>query len=301
MKIGKIVTSLILVLVAFSVNVLISRVQAFSYNTQINSTVLYVKPGSTGDCLSWDTACGLQVALSRSLSGDKIWVASGTYFPTSSTDRYSSFQLKSGVAIYGGFPSTGGDWASRDPKIYSTILSGDIGLPGDNSDNSYHVVYANQVDQNSILDGFTITAGHANGIYPENRGGGVFIRGSNLRFENLVILQNSASDYGGGIFSVDGSPSFKYIEFSNNSSDTNGGGLFNYHCNTTMDNITFIGNSALGHAGGMYDYNGMLSLTNFAFTNNSADVGGGGILIYLSNVTITQGSFWGGAEKVDTS
>ena len=183
MKFGKYIVFLILVLSVFSIEFSFSRGQALSNNSEINTLVLYVKPGSTGDCLSWDTACDLQVALSRSLSGDKIWVASGTYFPTSSSDRYSSFQLKSGVAIYGGFPPAGGDWASRDPKIYSTVLSGDLGLPDDNSDNSYHVVYANQVDQNSILDGFTITAGHANGIYPENRGGGVFIRGSNLRFE----------------------------------------------------------------------------------------------------------------------
>ena len=58
------------------------------------------------------------------------------------------------------------EWASRDPNIYQTILSGDIGVVDNNSDNSYHVVTGSDTNSTAILDGFTITAGNANGSFP---------------------------------------------------------------------------------------------------------------------------------------
>ena len=69
------------------------------------SSVLYVQPGGTGGCSSWADACGLQTALTDAVAGDEIWVAEGTYKPTSGTDRTATFQLKSGVALGVGSPS----------------------------------------------------------------------------------------------------------------------------------------------------------------------------------------------------
>jgi len=80
--------------------------------------------------------------------------------------------MKTGVAIYGGFPASGGDWDSRDWETNPSILSGDIGATGDPSDNSYRVVRGNSVDSTAILDGFTITAGYADGASPADSGAG---------------------------------------------------------------------------------------------------------------------------------
>ena len=89
---------------------------------------------------------------------EEIWVASGTYTPDRGTgDRNATFELINDVAIYGGFPPAGGPFESRDPATYVTTLSGDIGIPGENSDNSYHVVTASDANSAAILDGFTIT------------------------------------------------------------------------------------------------------------------------------------------------
>jgi hypothetical protein len=49
------------------------------------------------------------VALAHAVSGDQIWVAMGTYTPTTGTNQSVSFLLKNGVAIYGGF--AGGETA----------------------------------------------------------------------------------------------------------------------------------------------------------------------------------------------
>ena len=126
-------------------------VSAILVDTELQNAILYVKPGANGDCLSWDTACELQTAIFNAVSGDQIWVAAGSYKPTMDTNRTAAFQLKSGVAIYGGFPAAGGDWSQRDWETYPATLSGDIGVSGNNADNSYHVVKSNGVDASAIL------------------------------------------------------------------------------------------------------------------------------------------------------
>ncbi len=51
---------------------------------------------------TWATACALQTALTYARTSDELWVAAGTYKPTTGTDRHATFQLKSGVNVYGG-------------------------------------------------------------------------------------------------------------------------------------------------------------------------------------------------------
>ena len=79
----------------------------------------------------------LQTALNWAVAGSEIWVAEGIYTPTNEFSpgdpRSATFQLKNGVALYGGFDPTVGDvgWADRDWVNNVTILSGDIGAAGD--------------------------------------------------------------------------------------------------------------------------------------------------------------------------
>ena len=122
------------------------------------ATIVRVKPGgstSTGCGSSWSNACELQTALASASAGDEIWVAAGTYYP--GTNREDTFQLISGVALYGGFAGTETAREQRDWGTNLTVLSGDIGVPDDSSDNSYSVVTGSGVDTSAILDGFTIT------------------------------------------------------------------------------------------------------------------------------------------------
>ncbi|MDA8082236.1 MAG: GEVED domain-containing protein, partial [Nitrospiraceae bacterium] len=105
-------------------------------------TVLYVIEGglSGGLCDTWANACDLQYALGNAPSGVEIWVKTGTYTPTTGTDRTVNFRLKSGVALYGGFAGTETARSERDFGANLTVLSGDIGTAGLNTDNSYHVI-----------------------------------------------------------------------------------------------------------------------------------------------------------------
>lgn len=108
------------------------------------------------------------------LSGDsiRIFVAEGTYKPLYNADEANrhtdgnidnAFVLINKVYLYGGFPGTGNPGLQdRDWKAYPTVLSGDIGAPGDYADNVCHVVIiagANPARQDKKIDGFVVTGG----------------------------------------------------------------------------------------------------------------------------------------------
>lgn len=215
--------------------------------------VIYVDLNATGsdDGTSWPNAfTSLQAALAASTSGDEIWVAAGTYLPTSTADRAISFALKNGVGIYGGFDGTETLRTQRDPALNVTILSGDIGTPGSNADNSYHVVTTDAtVTLSAVLDGFSVTAGQANGSSPDNRGGGMWINSGSPTLANLKFTFNFASEEGGGLRVTSGSATLTNCSFLSNSVAFrgSGGGLKSGGGSTvTCQNCVFRSNSVSG-------------------------------------------------------
>ncbi|MBE0528970.1 MAG: hypothetical protein IH629_07195, partial [Thermoleophilia bacterium] len=262
--------------------------------------IIHVDKGAPGanTGTSWEDAfTSLQDALAYPRIGDEIWVAKGTYLPTSTTDRTISFQMKNGVAIYGGFAATETAREQRDWISNLTTLSGDIGTPDEGSDNSVHVVYGTEISSTAILDGFTITAGNANSASLADRGAGMFnILNSNPTLSNLTFTNNSAT-YGGGMFSDNSSPTLTNVNFSENYARDSGGGMYNNHASPTLTGVTFTANSAIVNGGGVFNNNNSLAqLTNVTISNNSAEGDGGGIYNWdrssatLTNVTITANS-----------
>jgi len=254
--------------------------------------VIYVDANAPGadDGTSWENADKyMQDALAAAASGHEIWVAAGIYKPDQGVgitagDREATFQLINGVAICGGFPSGGGGWNDRDPVAYETILSGD--LSGDDvgdlddpsrSENSYHVVTGSGTDATTVLDGFTITAGNANGSDTYDRGGGMYSTGSSPTLTNCTFSGNAAGadpittagDDGGGMYST-GDPTLTNCMFSGNAARDDGGGMCSRVGSPTLTNCIFTGNSAQSSGAGMYNQSGTQKLTNCTFTGNSA-------------------------------
>jgi len=260
--------------------------------------VRYAAENGTGDCSSWANACTLQTALSGAVSGDEIWVMAGTHKPTSGSDRTVSFQLKSGVAVYGGFAGTEAARSGRNPAANLTILSGD--LNGDdgadfanNGENSYHVVTGSGTDSSAILDGFTIRGGNANGSSPNHSGGGMYNLGGSPSLTNVTLSGNKAID-GGGMTNDASSPSLTYVTLSDNQA-TYGGGMYNWdNSSPSLTNVTLSGNQATSGGGGIYNHNSAPTLVNVTFSGNQA-VGGGGMRNdnsspSLTNVTLSGNS-----------
>ena len=255
------------------------------------AAVRFVIPGgvTSGACGSWATACDLQFALGLAISGDELWVMQGTYKPTSVINRNATFQLKTGVGIYGGFDGTETSRAQRDWVNHITILSGDIGAAG-NSDNSYHVVTGSGTNATAVLDGFTITGGNADTFPIEYNGGGMFNIGGSPSLANVTFTGNSAVDNGGGMYNSNSNPSLTNVDFTGNSAIFNGGGLFNSNSTPSLSSVGFSSNTAGVDGGGMYNYLSSPILTGVSFTSNSA-VSGGGIVNEGGSPSLTDVTF----------
>jgi hypothetical protein len=206
----------------------------FSQNTLfVNQNV----QGGLQNGSNWTNAfTDLQQALAVALDGDSVWVAKGVYYPTSSTDRSISFVLKQGVKIYGGFIGTEGHWDERNFLENETILSGNIGnLAG--FDNSYHVLKGEGIDSTTVLDGFVVTKGGANGQGDDGNGGGLLILPLAGIYLTCPIIQNcrfehNYSYYGGGIYCSNYGFSQSYLnpiirncQFISNRASILGGGM----------------------------------------------------------------------------
>lgn len=250
---------------------------------------IYVDTDATGanDGSSWTNAyTDLQDALAVATGNDQIWIAQGTYKPTTGTDRTISFTVtgaQDGLEIYGGFNGTETMLSERDVAAHPTVLSGDIGAPSDDTDNSYHVLFfdggvAGPITNATVLDGVTGTGGNADasGTIPDDRGGGLFCDGGNACspiIRNAIFTGNHATFAGGAI--VNGSVGLVITNctFTGNSTTGDGGAIYNSGGSPTITNSVFTGNSA-GEGGAIFNIAASPAITNSIFTGNSAGIGG---------------------------
>lgn len=255
------------------------------------NSLIYVNQVATGanDGTSWANAyMELRTALAVAGSGDEIWVAAGTYTPGSS--RSDSFRIPDGVAVYGGFTGneTMLEQRNANPKTNNTVLSGDVNADDDpfilnTNDNSYHVVIADNTSDSTVLDGFVISGGYADGdSYQDKRGAGLLnTSNGNLRLVNLLFTNNTAWANGGGLANEYSSPTLTNIIFHQNFARENGGGMANsWNGQPELINVRFIDNHAQLDGGGLCQSNsGMLmKLSNVRFIMNVAGSDGGGIV-----------------------
>ncbi len=238
------------------------------------------------------TKLGDAFALASSRPGaSEIWVARGTYAPAQrGGDRSATFRLVEGVGVYGGFAGGENSREERDPIGNVTVLSGD--LNGDDEpdfvkiqDNSYHIVTSIDTTATTVLDGFTISGGHADVLGDNDSGAGLINLGGSPTFRNLVFRKNRAISCGGGMSTVGGDPSLSDCTFIANivegvgASDVRGAGLCNENGSPTLTRCVFNGNSTAGFyasGGGMYS-SGNPVLTDCMFDSNQSQGPGGGM------------------------
>ncbi len=300
------------------------------------------KTSGANNGTSWTNAyVNLQDALNAATTGDQIWVAKGTYYPTAKldpagTDRDKTFILKEGVKVYGGFTGAGTETSVNDRVNISTtnetILSGDFNnddvttldpngtiesITG-NTENAHHVVISYNHSTATVLDGFTIKGGNADGTgnitvdadydFARNSGGGVYARYSSPILNNLVIKNNHALLNGAGIYissarKIESPKSGEDLVISNSLLEYNWGsnvgtsftgsagagiavtGTSGYIYKASFSNLIFNGNWGGGMAGALRVFANLnAEVSNCTFTKNKSRHGGA---VYVQSNPLT--------------
>lgn len=257
---------------------------------------------------SWATAAtnlqtGIDYAAANAIT--EVWVEEGTY------TNGSSFVLKNGVTVYGGFDLADVVLADRDYSVNITILSGA---------NVRRVINHNNdgTDATAVLDGVTIQQGALNGagagIYLNTvsptflnciiqgnsanggqDGGGVYITGNSTSvFTDCTFSANTAGDDGGGVFTNSGgsNPVFTGCTFSGNISTDVGGAVSVNSGNPVFHRCFFSGNQSGNDGGAIYN-NGNPQVYTCLFTGNTAVDRGGAICSNVTNGTFLNNTISG--------
>ncbi len=282
--------------------------------------ILYVDDDApeSGDGSSWASACRyLQTALAAAATGDEIHVAQGLYRPDLGLppfivrDRGSggmaetsavgwpgaAFDLKSGVALLGGFAGPGAvDPNARDLQKYPTILSGDLrGNDGDlldldlwgperplleylRTDNSIFVVQCIWTDASAVLDGFAV-------------GPGTYASISNVGGSPRVVNCVFPKGYGTDLRCAGGQPTLVNCLFQENSG-WYGAAIEVTNARVTLTDCRFLGN----RAGAIYAVGSDLTLTGCTFERNAAQ-SGGAIRQTTGTLTLVDCTFEGNAAN----
>jgi len=247
--------------------------------TPQNTTVVYADSAQGTDAGrsggSWSAPyrtlqAALAAARHAAAAGDgssfeEVWVAQGTYFPDQGPgivagDPNAHFSLVDSVAVYGGFQNGETlDQRDPDPATNGTVLSGDIGVRSDTSDNSQTVVAAGLPSPTTLspaasLDGFTITGGTAT---EGGLGGGLLFvaftdQTMSPTLRNLRVAENfAASGAGISILADSGStarPRVSNVDLLANEASFVGGGLLLSSDDATVApdfaNVRVLGNRA---------------------------------------------------------
>lgn len=207
-----------------------------SVSVMAQSKIYYVSPNGTGDGSSWKSTMKLADALNTAKAGDQIWVQGfetitkdSVYF-VPEDQKVTGFTLKSGVQLYGGFK--GDETSINDRETlgkpyqmkFRSVLSGDLNnddevdntnliFPANTTrtDNATHVLSVDMAPSSgsnnntypTVINGFTITGGHADGT--SEKGGGIYISGDNsngggnFRIERCFLFNNYATQ-GGAVY-----------------------------------------------------------------------------------------------------
>lgn len=242
---------------------------AFEYQPVAAGRIRYVKPGGTGDGMSWTNASGDIQRMIDELADNnpggqpgEVWIAAGEYEPQTqliSNASYSaSFRMRDGISVYGGF--AGGE-ASKTERTMKQKAPGEEAMPWEfehttvlkaayydrknlalngnkwtlTSDSRHVVWFAPMQDEDpftqvTTLDGVTIMGGYAQG------GTG---------------LDDFYTDRGAGVY-MDGE-------------------------NAYLTNCTVTENNATGNGGGVYLRNGRVQSS--LIYNNNSDQNGGGVYV----------------------
>ena len=248
-------------------------------------------------------ATSLNSLIAAANAGDSLFIAEGQYIPSANINVAAAINLKSGVSLFGGFPTPSANmlnptWANRNAHLYPTILSGDIDNNDWDSDNDPYTQIADDIigsnsnnvlilpaaTANVLVDGFIISGGDAK----TGNGGGIYSDyNAAVTFKNCFITGNKGTQ-GGGLYNYFSHPNSLVIgcTFSGNFAN-DGGAVFNHaNSKTAFKKCIFSENIANNNGGAIANnYSSVITISGSIINNNTAAFGGG-IYNYTSSINI---------------
>ncbi len=244
-----------------------------------SSNTLYVDQDATGanDGSSWqDAFVDLQDALAVFSPGNEIWVAEGTYFPTSTNDRSITFDIPDDCALYGGFQGNEILHSQRDWSANPTVMSGNIGTAA-STDNSYRLIDLAAAGV-IILDGLIISDGYADGSGSNNNSAAMRVVSTQVNLANCTFTGHYAN-FAGAFFFQSGSEIYAdNCIFEDITAGATAVVLASAGSDLHVSNSSFINNTS-GGSGGAVSTNGLFDFTNTLFQGNVAATSGAALIL----------------------
>ncbi|MDF9830919.1 right-handed parallel beta-helix repeat-containing protein [Parabacteroides sp. PF5-6] len=292
----------------------------FVFHTAFAQSRYYVngeKGSDDKDGSSWELAFAtLDKALQVTDDNDSIFIARGTYYPSSyrgideaftywgSFDRELApcdytFLIRNNVQIYGGFEGNNPDETleERNLEANRTVLSGNL---KEEETNACHVVVMLGTSEKPItplLDGLWITEGYALGTFNEEY---------SMSMSDHIVIGNHTiqCDYGGGIYALNADFTLTQSTVAGNYGHERGGGIYiEKSAQPRISHTTISGNTATGPGGGIYNETSTPEFSNITVGGNftKAKIGAG---IYNNNnsqATILHSIIWGNITNENLS
>ncbi|MBN1552245.1 right-handed parallel beta-helix repeat-containing protein, partial [bacterium] len=233
----------------------------------------------------------IQSGIDAALAGDTVLVSQGTYSGSGNTDL---------------------DYHGKSIHVVSE--SGPEMCVIDCEGMSRGIAFRSGEGNDAYFAGFTIYHGEAQGIPPEDSGGGILCRSASPVIDNCrivlcsaqgygggicvdmgspvvlhtVVLLNSALTAGGGCYFTQGSPQMAYCRISNNICDAAGGGIAGGNSTwLTMSVCQVSYNAAELNGAGLYFFRSFAAISGSEVTENVSLMSGGGVYLEDSDVTLS--------------
>ena len=164
-----------------------------------------------------------------------------------------------------------------NPADRTAVVINPLGL----NDSAIHVL-GGQTAATQLIS-LTIAQGNADGVddygdpQADERGGGLYVNGSNVTVSDCWFAANDASGAGGGFYVNGGTVTFDNCDFQGNGA-ANGGGAYLNNSTVTFTDCLFKDNFAFPNfGGGMRTTGSTTTLIRCSFDGNSTVADGGGI------------------------
>lgn len=207
-----------------------------------------------------------------------VWTLAGSPYYVTDTiyvSEYDTLEIEAGVEVIfqGYFPFNVGLSA-----LFSAIGSPENPIKFFPEDTlvKWCGLRLNNCDDNSILYHCTFEHGLATGEWPDECGGGVYMRNTDLLFKNCIV-RNCQANFGGGIYISFGHPVIDGNIIIDNHAVERAGGLGTDNAEPTITNNVICDNSCEGDGGGILWWHFRGASINNTICNNTAETYGGGI------------------------